>query len=243
MSTNKDRIEKLELDFQKFSDDCTKRFESLEKSMENIASSIKEGFSGGQYKSDGENSQNSNKGFRETRHSSWNGHQRSRQEEGSYIRPLKMDFPRFSGEEPIIWLDRVAQYFALQQTPEEQKVTLAAFYLEGEANQWWQWLKKIYIQDAKPFVWMNFEQDLLARFGPIDYEDFDEALSHIEQKGTVREYQREFERLANQVEGWPHKALVGTFLGGLWADIANPVKMFKPQTLRETIQFARMQEG
>jgi hypothetical protein len=134
MSTNKDRIEKLKLDFQKFSDDCTKWFESLEKSMENIASSIKEGFSGAQYKSDGENSQNSNKGFRDTCHSSWNGHHWSRQEKGSYIRPLKMDFPRFFGEEPIIWLDHVAQYFKLQQTPEEQKVTLAAFNLEGEAN-------------------------------------------------------------------------------------------------------------
>jgi hypothetical protein len=99
----------------------------------------------------------------ERRHSSWNGHHWSRQEEGSYINPLKMDFPRFSGEEPIIWLDRVAQYFQLQQTPEEQKVTLAAFYLKGEANQWWQWLKKIYILNDKPFVWMNFEQDLLAR--------------------------------------------------------------------------------
>lgn len=29
-----------------------------------------------------------------------------------------------------------------QQTEDGQKVTLAAFYLEGEANQWWQWLKK-----------------------------------------------------------------------------------------------------
>ncbi|KAJ0046470.1 hypothetical protein Pint_04288 [Pistacia integerrima] len=67
--------------------------------------------------------------------------------------------------------------------------------------------EKIYVQDAKPFVWMNFEQDLLARFGPTDYEDFDEALSHIEQKGTVWEYQWEFERLANRVEGWPQKAL------------------------------------
>jgi hypothetical protein len=100
----------------------------------------------------------------------------------------------------------------------------------------------IYVQDAKPLVWVNFEQKLLARFGPTDYEDFDEALSHIEQKGTVREYQREFECLANRVVDWPEKALVGTFLGGLRANIANPVKMFKPWTLRETIQFARMQD-
>jgi hypothetical protein len=96
-----------------------------------------------------------------------------------------MDFPQFFGEEPIIWLNRVAQYFELQKTPEVQKVTLAAFYLEGEVNQWWQWLKNIYVQDAKPFIWVNFEQDLLAPFGPTDYKDFNEALSCIEQKGIV----------------------------------------------------------
>jgi len=31
-------------------------------------------------------------------------------------------------------------------------------------------------------------------------------------------------------------------VGGLQADIANPVKMFKSHTLQETIEFARMQE-
>jgi hypothetical protein len=245
MSTQKDRIEKLETDVQKLVEENTKRFAGVDKALENIASSIKElsiGFSGGLNKNNGENSQNSSKESRDTHHSSGHGHHRDRKEDGSYVCPLKMDFPRFFGEEPIIWLDRVAQYFELQQTLEEQKVTLAAFYLEGEANQWWQWLKKIYAQDAKPLVWETFEQDLLARFGPTDYEDFDEALSHIEQKGTVREYQQEFECLANRVVDWPEKALVGTFLGGLQPDIANPIKMFKPRTLRETIQFAQMQE-
>jgi hypothetical protein len=130
--------------------------------------------------SDGENSQNPNQGFKETCHFSWNCHHRGRQEDGSYVHPFKMDFPQFFGEETIILLDHVAQYFDLQKTPKEQKVTLATFYLEGEANQWWQWMKKIYVQDAKPFIWANFEQDLLARFGPTDCENFDEALSHIE---------------------------------------------------------------
>ena len=53
-------------------------------------------------------------------------------------------------------------------------------------------------------------------------KDFDEALSGICQSGTlrVREYQWEFERLANWVNGWPQKALVGAFMGGLKDDIA-----------------------
>jgi hypothetical protein len=84
--------------------------------------------------------------------------------------------------------------------------------------------------------------ELLAHFGPTEYEYFYESLSHIVQRGTLRDYQKEFERLANRVEGWPQKALVGTFLGGLLGDISNVVKMLKPRTLRETINFARMQD-
>lgn len=33
-------------------------------------------------------------------------------------------------------------------------------------------------------TWELFENELIARFGPIEYEDFDEALSRIEQYGT-----------------------------------------------------------
>jgi hypothetical protein len=84
--------------------------------------------------------------------------------------------------------------------------------------------------------------ELLARFGPTEYDDYDEALSRVKQKGTLRENQQEFEKLANRVVGWPQKALIRTFLGGLKANISNDVRKFKPRTLRETIEFARMRE-
>lgn len=46
MSTNKDQIEKLELAFQKLAEETKKRFDDLEKSLKNIASSLKNSFSG-----------------------------------------------------------------------------------------------------------------------------------------------------------------------------------------------------
>lgn len=49
-------------------------------------------------------------------------------------------------------------------------------------------------------------EELWARFGPIEYEDYDEALSKAD-------YQKEFERLGNKIRGWTQKALVGTFMG------------------------------
>ena len=95
------------------------------------------------------------------------------------------------------------QYFDYQGTFEDRKVTLAAFHLEGEANQWWQWIKKVYCKEKIEITWENFKKELLVRFKPTEAEDFDKALSRICQSGTLREYQREFERLANQVDGWP----------------------------------------
>ncbi|KAL5808308.1 hypothetical protein ACOSQ3_028999 [Xanthoceras sorbifolium] len=90
---------------------------------------------------------------------------------------------------------------------ESQKVYLASYHLEGEANQWWRWL-----------------QQLWARFGPTDCEDFDEAL------------------LGNRVHGWTQKALVGTFMGGLKVDIADCIRMFKPKSLKEAISLAYMND-
>jgi hypothetical protein len=83
---------------------------------------------------------------------------------------------------------------------------------------------------------------LLVRFGPTEVEDYDEALTKIQQIGTLREYQQEFKRLANRVEGWRQKALVGAFLGGLKSDIVFAVRMFKPKTLCDAIELARMRD-
>ncbi|KAA8531390.1 hypothetical protein F0562_006114 [Nyssa sinensis] len=88
----------------------------------------------------------------------------------------------------------------------------------------------------------DFEDELWARFGPLECDDFDEALSIIRQTGSLRDYQREFERLGNRVRGWTQKALVGTFMGGLNTEISYGIRMFKPQTLKDAISLARMKD-
>lgn len=160
------------------------------------------------------------------------------------ILPLrtKIEFPRFAGDDPTEWFNRVAQFFEFQRTPENQKVSLAAFHLEGEANQWWQWMNRTYQEENLIVTWTMFTEELWSRFGPTDGEDFDEALSRVKQSGTLRDYQREFEKLGNRVQGWTQKALVGTFMGGLKPEIADGIRMFKPKTLKEAISLARMKD-
>ena len=79
------------------------------------------------------------------------------------------------------------QFFEYQNTQEAHKVSLASFHLEGEANQWWQWLRRADKEEGKEVTWELFVEELWARFGPTDCEDFDEALSKIRQVGSLPE--------------------------------------------------------
>jgi len=135
------------------------------------------------------------------------GNSRSIHEENEGYRQVfsskmaKLEFPRYSGQDPTEWFNRVDQFFEFQNTPANQKVSLASFHLEGEANQWRQWARRTYKEEGRIMTWEAFEDELWARFGPIDCEDFDEALSRIKQVGSLRDYQSEFEKLGNRVRG------------------------------------------
>ena len=157
-------------------------------------------------------------------------------------RVAKLEFPRYAGNDPTEWFNRVDQFFEYQGSTEDQKVVLASFHLEGEANQWWQWLRKSYQEEGRDVTWEIFMEELWARFGPTDCEDFDEALSRVKQTDTLRDYQKEFERLGNRVQGWTQKALVGTFMGGLKPEISEEIRLFRPRTLKEAISLARMRD-
>lgn len=127
----------------------------------------------------------------------------------------KLEFPQYSGDDPTEWFNRVEQFFYFQGINDGHKVALASFRLEGEVNQWWQWLSRAYQEEGVTVTWDMFVEEVWARFGPSECEAFDESLSKIMQQGSLRDYQREFEKLGNRVQGWTQKALVGTFMGGL----------------------------
>ncbi|KAA8522007.1 hypothetical protein F0562_012679 [Nyssa sinensis] len=66
-------------------------------------------------------------------------------QQGSHYAPrfVKLDFPRFKGEEDTTsWFCRVNQFFEFNHTPEEDRVALASFHLEGDAQLWYQLLKQ-----------------------------------------------------------------------------------------------------
>ena len=175
-----------------------------------------------------------------------NGRDRDQLESGCPMFSFKLarlKFPKlYSCDDLIEWLRRVEQFFEYQSTLESQMVSLASFHLEGEASQWWQWLRKAYQEEGKEVSWGMFVEEIWSCFGLIDCEDFDELLSKIQQIRSLQDHQKEFERLGSRVHGWTPKAFVGTFMGGLRPEIADWIRMFKPMSLKKVISVATKQD-
>ena len=196
MPTNKERIERVEAEIGSMQDSMkwmelgiNDKLHHLEGVISKLADSI--GTSkgaGGQHEHAG-----SSRPSREE-------NERGRQPFPS--RAAKLEFLHYSGDDPTEWFNQVTQFFYYQETLDDQRVVLASFHLEGEANQWWQWLRRAYQEEGRLVTWETFEEELWARFGPTESEDFDEALSRVKQTGSLREYQKEFKRLGNRVHGW-----------------------------------------
>ena len=56
----------------------------------------------------------------------------------SPIKNLKLEFPRFQGEDPTCWVYQANQFFSYQNMPEHQRVIMASYHLDGDALIWFQ---------------------------------------------------------------------------------------------------------
>jgi hypothetical protein len=75
----------------------------------------------------------------------------------------KLRFPKYdSTEDPLSWLNRCDQFFRATQTPDNEKVLLAAFYMQGVAQQWYYRLER---NQGTPTE-ARFTKLVNQRFGP-----------------------------------------------------------------------------
>ncbi|KAF5761352.1 putative retrotransposon gag domain, aspartic peptidase domain superfamily [Helianthus annuus] len=151
---------------------------------------------------------------------------------------LKLQFPRYGGDDPTGWIYQAEQYFDFQKVAPEDQVQLATFHLDGIALQWHRW----YTKSKGPITWLEFTTALLSRFGPTDYDDPAESLHRLKQLTTVAVYVEAFERLSHRVDGLPEPFLVSCFIGGLKEEIRLEVKLKNPRRLVEAIGNARTVE-
>jgi len=90
--------------------------------------------------------------------------------------------------------------------------------------------------------WEEFVVALKIIFAPSTYDDPAEAFTKLQQASTVDEYQSEFEVLSNRIPGLPEEFRVSSFVSGLKEEVRIMVSMFKPTTLPDAFELARLQE-
>lgn len=79
-----------------------------------------------------------------------------------------MDFTYFEGRDPRGWLKKCEKFFQLNvMLDPRSKVLYSAFYLEGEADIWYQSL-----QEEKPWLlWDEFAYYICQRFAKGGHEN------------------------------------------------------------------------
>jgi hypothetical protein len=110
MTTQKERIEKLETDIHEIKESIQRLEQSIK---ETIAAALKEAvtFASTETKAEPPHRE------RETMASHSpprHRHAPHHREDGHSYQPIKMEFPQFHGDDPIVWLDRATQFFEYQ---------------------------------------------------------------------------------------------------------------------------------
>ena len=155
-----------------------------------------------------------------------------------FVKPVKLDFQCFSGEDPTSWMYKANQYFGYYQTPATETIMVASFHMDQEALVWFQ-----DAEEAGVFSnWEGMVQALHVRFGSTPYNDPMKALSKLRQTSTVAIYKEDFEALSNRIKGLSPMHKLSCFLSGLKDEIRLPVRMLTPQSLNAAFGLAKIQE-
>jgi hypothetical protein len=107
----------------------------------------------------------------------------------------KLSFPKFDGENPMIWIDKCLDYFKIFNILECLCTTAASMHMEENAAKWLQVYKlKNGLDD-----WGAFVEAIEANFGAYDYRKAMQDLLSLRQENSVEEYIKEFEGVQCQV--------------------------------------------
>jgi len=96
----------------------------------------------------------------------------------------KLAFPKFEGDNPLIWKDKCLNFFQLYELPQSLWTTTAAMNIDGPTAKWLQIYKLRYgLGDWEPFISAVVEQ-----FGSHDYSSAMNELLDFTQTSTLDEY-------------------------------------------------------
>ncbi|KAH7676680.1 Acid proteases protein [Dioscorea alata] len=153
-------------------------------------------------------------------------------------RPPKTEVPIFTGDDVLGWLFQINHYFFFNQIPDNQRVSIAAFYMGGTALHWFQWLQA----KAQLSHWEDFARKIELRFGPSSFINHEASLLKLKQMTAIDAYLHEFECLSTRVTGLSQSSLLNCFLSGLKDEIQRELYILKPEDLHDAVGMAKLVE-
>jgi hypothetical protein len=155
-----------------------------------------------------------------------------------------MNFPKFDGENPRLWITWCEDYFDLYTVHPAVWIKCATmnFVNSSPAARWLQSLDP----QVKQLPWQEFCHLVLDRFGKAQYEALVRQMFSIRQTSTVQDYIDRFAGLIDSLvaygRGTDPVFFAMRFVDGLKDDIRNAVHMQRPQTFDTASVFALLQE-
>lgn len=106
---------------------------------------------------------------------------------------------------------------------------------------------RFYLGDRTNVPWKVFQLDVINRFDNPDNKDVQDLFNKRKQLGTVNDYEDKFVELraliSTKHRHFTEEYYVSSFISGLKDHIKGAVKMFRPQTLTDTIYLAKQEEA
>ncbi|KAD5803510.1 hypothetical protein E3N88_14870 [Mikania micrantha] len=153
-------------------------------------------------------------------------------------KPAPVQLPRFFGDNPERWLAQAAWYFSFYKIPQSDQLSVASFYLDDVASDWFDWMHRQF----KLTDWNSFSLALAKRFRSHDLEEPEGQLAKLLQTSSVADYRNRFEEISNRSMSLPPLFLIRCFISGLRQDLKQSVLIHKPKTLDEAMDLAQLHE-
>ncbi|KAL8087895.1 hypothetical protein AgCh_037873 [Apium graveolens] len=154
----------------------------------------------------------------------------------------KLEFPKFDGSNPRVWIKKATKYFELCKIQPDERVDLASLHMLDKAENW----VTSYLAIRKNVEWGVFTEDLTARFKEENGSNIVEQFNKLMQNESLQKYIDDFEDLRSvmiQINHiLPKNYILDSFIGGLKPSVKPFVRAFKPETISQAIEYARLQE-
>jgi len=146
----------------------------------------------------------------------------------SHSKIPKVDFPKFDGEHPKLWLHDCVDYFSLYHVESSSWVRIARLHFVGAAKRWYNSVES----QLQGCSWEQLSELILSRFGLQHHELLLRQLFQIRHIGTVDEYIEQFSSIVDQLGAY-HKTTdplfyTACFIDGLKDHIKATIHLHRP---------------